>query len=71
MKEIISDKKDHLSPSFKILIVELWPDNYDPFSSNNKKDYAPNEFKNKISKMNPLFEGIAANNAKNLVFSLL
>ena len=67
MKEIISDNKDNLSPSFKILIDELWPDNYEPSSPNNKKDYAPNEFKDKISKMNPLFEGIAANDSKDLV----
>ena len=67
MKKIISDNKDYLSPSFKILIDELWPDNYNPSSPNNKKDYAPNKFKNKISEMNPLFEGIAANDAKDLV----
>ena len=65
MKENNSNNK--LSVSFKILIDELWPNNYNPSSPNNKKDYAPNEFKDKISKLNPLFEGIAANDAKDLV----
>ena len=55
-----------LSSSFKLLIEQLWPDDYD-FNSQNNKYYAPEEFKKKISKMNPLFEGIAANDAKDLV----
>ena len=33
--------------------------------------YAPKEFKNKISQMNPLFEGIQANDAKDLVNFLI
>ena len=33
--------------------------------------YAPREFKNKISRMNPLFEGIQANDAKDLVNFLI
>ena len=61
------DKKDKLSSSFKILIDNLWPNNFDPSSPKFKKYYSPEEFKNKISKMNPLFEGIAANDAKDLV----
>ena len=57
---------DNLKYSFKILIDKLWPDNYDdPYFKD--KYYAPEEFKNKISKMNPLFEGIASNDAKDLV----
>ena len=53
-----------LFPSFKILIEKLWPNNY---LSLTKKYYAPYDFKNKISEMNPLFEGIAANDSKDLV----
>ena len=55
-----------LSYSFKLLIDKLWPNNFNP---NNKPYtyYAPNDFKTKISKMNSLFEGIAANDAKDLV----
>ena len=56
---------DNLSYSFKLLIENLWPDKYIPSSKNNY--YSPNEFKDKISKMNPLFEGVAANDAKDLV----
>ena len=61
------NEKDKLSPSFKILIDNLWPNNYNPSSPEFKKYYSPEEFKSKISKMNPLFEGIAANDAKDLV----
>ena len=67
IKDIISNNKNSLSVSFKILIDKLWPDNYDPSSPNNIKHYAPNDFKDKISKMNPLFKGIAANDSKDLV----
>ena len=55
-----------LTYSFKSLIEKLWPNNYDePYF--NEKAFAPKEFKEKISKLNPLFEGIAANDAKDLV----
>ena len=55
-----------LTYSFKSLIEKLWPNNYDdPYF--NEKVFAPNEFKEKISKLNPLFKGIAANDAKDLV----
>ena len=56
--------KSSLSSSFKLLIEKLWPDN---FNSNTKKSYAPYEYKNKISKMNSLFEGVQANDSKDLV----
>ena len=56
--------KNNLSYSFKILIDNLWPNDY---ISNSKKFFPPEEFKQKISDMNPLFEGIAANDAKDLV----
>ena len=46
---------------------KLWPNNWKPNNRSNKKDYAPEEFKNKISKMNPLFRGVAANDSKDLV----
>ena len=56
-----NNKSNNLSSSFKILIESLWP-NHKSYNY-----YAPEEFKNKISKMNPLFEGIAANDSKDLV----
>ena len=65
---IVKTNKNNLSSSFKLLIEKLWPNNINSNSLNNKnKNYAPEDFKNKISKMNPLFEGIAANDAKDLV----
>ena len=63
--QIINDKrKDTLSYSFKLLISKLWPDDS---SQNNYDYYSPHEFKTKISNMNPLFVGISANDAKDLV----
>ena len=56
-------EKYPLSLSFKELIENLWPDEIDP----SKKDYPPNDFKETIAKMNPLFKGIAACDAKDLV----
>ena len=40
-------------------------------SNNTNKSYAPKEFKDKISEMNPLFKGVAANDAKDLVNFLI
>ena len=60
-------KEETLSYSFKILIDHLWPNYYNFNLSDFKDHYAPEEFKSKISKMNPLFEGIHANDAKDLV----
>ena len=62
-------KKETLSSSFKLLIEKLWPNNY--IMNNNVKSYSPHEFKTKISIMNPLFQGIAANDSKDLVNFLI
>ena len=63
---LVKNDKNNLTSSFKLLIEKLWPNNYnDPFF--NGKIFEPKEFKEKISKLNPLFEGIAANDAKDLV----
>ena len=62
----VRSDKNNLTASFKLLIEKLWPNNYDP-SNNTPKYFAPEEFKKKISEMNPLFKGIAANDAKDLV----
>ena len=56
-------EQDKLSYSFKILIEELWTNKM----NTNKTFYAPYDFKQKISKMNSLFEGVAANDSKDLV----
>ena len=53
-----------LSYSFKILIDKLLPEeNEIP----EKLYYAPYDFKEKISTMNPLFKGIVANDSKDLI----
>ena len=62
---VANNNKGSLTYSFKLLIEKLWPNNYnDP---NLENHYAPEEFKKKISTMNSLFEGVAANDAKDLV----
>jgi len=61
-----NENSNILTYSFKLLIEEHWPENYDPSDGKNKF-YAPYEFKNKISKMNKLFDGVAANDSKDLV----
>ena len=67
--EIIKNDKynNNLCSSFKLLIESLYSND----EKKRKGSYAPREFKNKISNMNPLFKGIAANDAKDLVNFLL
>ena len=65
--QITKQDKKKLTSSFKLLMEKLWPNNWNPNKFSNKKDYAPEEFKIKISKMNPLFRGVAANDSKDLV----
>jgi ubiquitin C-terminal hydrolase len=63
-----------LTKSFKELIENLWPskdniylDNKHSGKNSNNRYYAPSKFKKTISSMNSLFEGVAANDAKDLV----
>ena len=62
-----------LTKSFKNLIENLWPSVYDYIDNHNNHRngsnnyYAPYEFKEKISNMNPLFKGVQANDSKDLV----
>ena len=60
-------KNEKLSSSFKLLIQNLILSPNIP----KKSSYSALEFKNKISRMNPLFEGVAANDARDLVDFLL
>ena len=60
------NKTNTLSYSFKKLIDELLPDDKDSPQDNNNF-VSPYEFKEKISKMDNLFAGIAANDSKDLV----
>ena len=63
--DIANKDKNSLTYSFKLLIENLWPYDYDE-PDFNEKSFAPKEFKEKISKLNPLFKGGDAN-AKDLV----
>ena len=60
-------KNEKLCSSFRLLIENLYPYPYNP----KNRSYAPREFKDKISKLNPLFEGIQANDSKDLVNFLI
>ena len=60
--QYLVEGKDCLTSSFKILIEELWPNHPSRIGY-----YEPREFRNKIAKMNPLFERVEANDAKDLV----
>ena len=64
--DIIKNKTNdiNLSTSFKILIGNLWPDN---LIQSNQNYYSPKDFKNKITKMSPLFEGDKSNSIKDLI----
>ena len=75
-------RKEKLCSAFKLLVENLYPyplsNNYKIYLENNRplnvifdKFYAPKNFKETISRMNPLFEGIAANDAKDLVNFLI
>ena len=67
-------KQNCLTKSFKILIENLWPTKGSEYldktyisKNSNNTYFKPEEFKKKISKMNSLFEGAQANDAKDLV----
>ena len=71
---MITKNKDGLAKSFKNLIENLWPSynsdyKKEKYIGNNdtNKYFKPKKFKEKISEMNPLFEGVQANDAKDLV----
>ena len=59
-----SEKK--LSYSYYNLISNLWKSQNEGITS-----YSPYDFKNIISELNPLFQGIAANDSKDLILFIL
>ena len=58
----IRNKVCRLTKEFYILINSLWK-----YSYNGRSYFTPKDFKNTISEMNPLFQGIAANDSKDLI----
>ena len=61
----INDNNKLISNEYYKVINNLWN------RENNNKSYSPNSFKNVLSKENPLFAGIAANDSKDLINFLL
>ena len=61
----INNKHCPLTIEFYKVINHLWKKTY-----HGKNYYAPRDFKDKISEMNPLFKGIAANDSKDLIIFL-
>ena len=61
----INNKDCPLTFEFYKVINNLWQKSY-----HGKGYYTPRDFKNKISEMNPLFKGIAANDSKDLIIFL-
>jgi len=59
------NKNCELTKEFNKLLNELWKE-----PSGNRNYYTPTDFKNCISRMNPLFRGIAANDSKDLIIFL-
>ena len=59
------NKNCELTKEFNKLLNELWKE-----PSGNRNYYTPTDFKNCISRMNPLFKGIAANDSKDLIIFL-
>ena len=56
--------KVKLCSAFKLIVEKLWPDDY---NYKKKMHYSPENFKQIISFKNPLFEGVQANDAKDLI----
>ena len=56
----INSKNAPLAKSFSELLNILWSETYETY-------YAPHNFKNLISNLNPLFKGIQANDSKDLI----
>ena len=65
LKHYQKDPKNIMANEYYEVLKNLW--NRD----NNKNAYSPNSFKDVLSKENPLFAGIAANDSKDLINFLL
>ena len=59
------DPTQRMSYEYYIVLKNLWD------RKNHKKSYAPHSFKQVLSKENPLFEGVNANDSKDLINFLL
>ena len=66
-KNIVTSNQKKFSREYYEVIKKLWIKKY----NNNKNFYSPDRFKNILSQMEPLFQGIAANDSKDLVNFIL
>ena len=64
-KEYPNDVSKTMSNEYYKVLYNLWDDH------SNKKSYSPNSFKIVLSQENPLFQGIAANDSKDLINFLI
>ena len=71
IQDVINEKvgTTNLTTAFAELLQNLYPTNLENMKK--EKYYTPKNFKGTISQMNPLFQGIAANDAKDLVNFLI
>ena len=65
LKKYIEKPNNIMANEFHALIINLWK------KEDNNKSYSPYPFKEVLSKENPLFAGIAANDSKDLINFLL
>ena len=65
LKHYIKEPNKIMSNEYYEVLKNLWD------RENNNKSYSPNSFKDVLSKENPLFAGIAANDSKDLINFLL
>ena len=66
-QNLITSPENIFSDSFLEVLKKLWIKEY----NNNNTNYPPYDFKNIISKINPLFQGVAAHDAKDLISFIL
>ena len=66
-ENFIKSDENILSKSYLEILKRLWIKQY----NNNKSNYSPNDFKEKISQMDSLFKGVAANDSKDLINFIL
>ena len=66
-EKFINSNDKQFSKEFYEVLKRLWIKQY----NNNNSNYSPNKLKEVISEMEPLFQGIAANDSKDLVNFIL
>ena len=63
----INSNEKKFSKAYLEVLKKLWIKQY----NNNNSNYSPNAFKNILSQLDPLFQGVAANDSKDLINFIL